>query len=379
MGFWPWGKGCSGREGNGFSPFRAFADKRIPASDRDVARLVEFEAMTSGFANLPINQAGEELEAAFLCSFYNKFALLDDLLAGNDSKRITCSIYDSEMYSLDQRKFLRPIEKIREALVVNQDKLLGAYLFGSYASYDFIPGWSDADILLILSPKCFESPRTLLEVRDLLLHLQAYLVQIDPLQLHGFFVLTWADLIWYPQVYFPCALFERSLALLDYDEPLEVWERDDEVERVEIFDAQVAYFTKLRLSGRLPQTHVERKLFFHKAFTLPLYFLQATGMHCYKKESFAIACQKYPQLDWDCLSLPTAWMRERPNEMGFERMVSRLPGMDPYRRACLLWSKAYRWAHGLRRPFWQVSPGEFQKVVEDITNLAVSCHEQLHA
>lgn len=376
LGFWPWGAACD----PGVEMNRSLQELRAnwgtgQQKEGGLPGFSEFQALLASVDSLDQVPAhtSNRLAATLLCTFYQEFGQQIDLPATDEEPWPVCPPFAPQDYRPEQRPYLNPFQALQETLDANRERFVGAYLFGSYASQDFIPGWSDADVLLVLDQSCFLDEQSLLETRTLLLQQQRHLFEVDPLQLHGFFTLTWADLRWYPQSYFPLILFDFSRALLEPDSSLLVRTRDDSQERLEIFRQQTDYITRLVRSGWVPGSPVERKVFFHKVFTYPLYFLQALGIHCYKKHSFEIARVTCPEFDWSCIDRATEWMRTRQTHNRLEGLIRRLAGMNPYASACLLQSRIYRLANRVRAPMWQVSDGEIRQLIADMARLATQC------
>ncbi len=376
LGFWPWGVACDPDAGMGRSLQELRTNwQTIQQTGGDLPGFSRTQALLASVDLLDhaSSRPWDRLAAALLCAFYQEFDQQTALPAVEESSWPVCPAFDPQDYRPEQRPYLNPFGALQRTLDANRDRFVGAYLFGSYASQDFIPGWSDADVLLVLDRSCFQDERSLLETRALLLQQQSRLFEVDPLQLHGFFTLTWADLGWYPQSYFPLVLFDFSRSLLDPGASLVVREREDSQERLEIFRQQTDYIIRLAHSNWIPGSPVERKVFFHKVFTYPLYFLQALGIHCYKKHSFEIARATCPEFDWACIDRATEWMQSRQTDTRLEGLIRRLARMKPYASACLLQSRLYRLANRVRVPMWQVSDEEIRQLIADMARLATQC------
>ena len=376
MGFWPWGNGGGADPSHWMRPILtldASYGAATVGSGID-SGLPKFRKLLkdNGMENRQGRVGGDRAEQ-ILCTFYNEFASLEGLPGTRHEPTSNVQPFDIDAYPRGSRGHLRPLEDLRSQLLEGAGKINAAYLFGSHATGDYIPGWSDVDALLILSSTCFRSAKSLRETKQFIAGLQKYLYRLDPLQLHGIFVLTWADLNWYPQHYFPLILFETSKSLLGSDQSVGWITRDDASERLDVFTSQVQYFRELRSSNDVPINHVDRKLFFHKTFSFPLYFLQAVGTHCYKRESFEIVRAMYPDFGWECLDGPTNWMRSRPNLVGLETVIERLFGASPTKRARLLQSSLYRGASRFRKPLWGVERQELKRVVGEVAALAECC------
>ncbi len=378
LGFWPWRSGWRIPAHHSIDP--------LVALDRELARFEDYRGEELSTFRTRLNQIAGDVSpgkiasyqaAEILCAFYGDFQAIANLPAQTQKVKPACTVFDPANYISEQRTHLRPLAALRQALETNRALFWGAYLFGSYATHDFIPGWSDADVLLVLSPACFSDPAVLLKVRQQILQWQKHLFQIDPLQLHGFFIITWADLHWYPEYFFPLILFDYAYSLLEGDETAIITCRNDRAERLDTFRQQTEHIIRVHTSGNLPKTQKEAKLLFHKAFTLPLYFLQAQGIRCYKRESFALARQSAPELNWRCLDEPTRWMRTCANHTRLEYAIRQLTGFNPYAGAHLLQSRPYQWLNRVGNPLWDVHPDKMRHFIANVATLASASMEYI--
>ena len=94
-----------------------------------------------------------------------------------------------------------------------QDELVGAYVHGSLGTYEEI-SYSDFDALVIVQNRVFASAQKLTKFAKSLSSARSIMYEFDPLQHHGWFVLSEKDLDNYPQYYFPVELFKYSKSLL---------------------------------------------------------------------------------------------------------------------------------------------------------------------
>ena len=77
----------------------------------------------------------------------------------------------------------------------------------------------------------------------------------------------------------------------------------------------------------------------HSVLLLPTAFLQGLGIHVYKRESFALARERWPEAGWDIVDTAT-WIRDnwkfRPSPA--TRMLSHLPNPE----AIGIWHRLFR-------------------------------------
>ena len=192
-----------------------------------------------------------------------------------------------------------------------RNDLLGAYVHGSLGTYEATP-YSDFDALVILKDEVFSSPYRLAQTARKLDKTRSIMLQFDPLQHHGWFVLTEAQLRAYPEFYFPSVLFGYSKALLPEQG------RDLTLRPVKVPGLQEKVF--LNLSGSViakierrsfPTDLYQLKLLLSQFMLLPAMYVQnRDGRGVYKKHSFDLAKGDFAERDWLVMDEVSA-IRER--------------------------------------------------------------------
>ncbi|MEX0968007.1 MAG: hypothetical protein WD077_12265 [Bacteroidia bacterium] len=179
-----------------------------------------------------------------------------------------------------------------------QGELAGAYVHGSLGTSEEI-AYSDFDALVILKDSVVSDPAKLAKVASRL-HRARYIMQrFDPLQHHGWFVLTESDLQHYPQTYFPHQLFDNAKSLLT----------DQGLHLKLYLNKEADYITPLKnLAGSIinklekrdyPQTMYQLKGLTSEFMLLPALYVQAeTGNGIYKRESFSEAKKDFTKDEW---------------------------------------------------------------------------------
>ena len=184
----------------------------------------------------------------------------------------------------------------------SHEDLLGAYIHGSLATNENIL-YSDFDALVIIRDAVFDSPARLASLARRLASLRRIMFQFDPLQHHGWFVLTEADLKRYCEAYFPVALFEHSRSLFpDHGLNLKVFVRDSSYESklffLELCDSMI---NRIK-NGFRPNNMFQAKSFLSQFMLLPALYLQVINNEgIYKKYSFDIAKKDFPKDDWESM------------------------------------------------------------------------------
>ena len=197
---------------------------------------------------------------------------------------------------------MKPLERLQEAAERNlSDHLTGLFLFASGATMDYVSGWSDHDTLAVLRRETVLDPTRLRQARRHLFRSRRFFHSNDPLQ-HGHFVVTEADLPYYPETFMPLFMFEYSKTLLQPAHPLRVRTRPDEKEAIAFLYHQYVPYAAGPLeriaAGRVAPDPVEAKALLHMLFFFPVVYLQARGEHVYKREVFGRMLEVHPDWDW---------------------------------------------------------------------------------
>ncbi|MFM7217726.1 MAG: hypothetical protein ACKO1U_06885 [Bacteroidota bacterium] len=160
-------------------------------------------------------------------------------------------------------------------------------------------GYSDLDALVILSDEVFTDTRRLARVARQLSAARKFMFLIDPLQHHGWFVMTARDLSAYPENVLPFSALADARVLLGA-EALGVTQPvvDGFVYRTEAFRTMSRM--TLRLSeGYRPQTAYAAKSFLSECMMLPVLYQQARDRKgCSKKDSFSSVSVDFSPEDW---------------------------------------------------------------------------------
>lgn len=193
-----------------------------------------------------------------------------------------------EKYVKQDKNYLKFVKEIHDYINVNMvDSLDGCYIHGSLGSSDYIKGYSDVDLLMVLSKTAVLSPHKLTGLRSKMLRLSKKFHFIDPLQHHGVFILTFFDVAFFPQTYFPFVLFNYSQSLLD--------NKGSQIhfkERNSFFERQNQCWEMYVTFQRWHEKKVKIKNLYDwkskcQYFILsPLIYLDSKGTYLYKKEFF---------------------------------------------------------------------------------------------
>jgi hypothetical protein len=214
----------------------------------------------------------------------------------SDSQKITLSI---TQYNGETSQVKRMIHYLDLNL---SDDLLGAYVHGSLGTYEEIP-YSDFDALVIIKDEVFENTKRLSQVALKLIKAKKIMYEMDPLQHHGWFILTENDLKNYPQTYFPHELFEYARSIFpEKGSKLKIYfNPEDQDYKKPFFDLTNSIIKQIEL-GRIPKNVYQLKGILSQFMLLPALYVQARDKKSvYKKYSFDMAKKDFSEEDWEIM------------------------------------------------------------------------------
>jgi len=183
-----------------------------------------------------------------------------------------------------------------------KNDLLGAYVHGSLGTYEEIE-YSDFDALLILEDKVFASSKTLYKVSLKLNSVSSIMYSFDPLQHHGWFILTESLLKCYPEYIFPLDLFRFSKSLFkDKGLKLNIYTQNSvEKSKERFYQLSNSIIKNLRKRDYLKNIY-QFKILISQFMLLPALYVQARdGKGIFKKYSFKKAKIDFSEEDWSVM------------------------------------------------------------------------------
>ena len=182
-------------------------------------------------------------------------------------------------------------------------------LHGSLATCD-ATHYSDADTLLIISDEWLASAERVAALRAIVARAQRWLYRYDPLQHHGFMIVTQFDLDRYAHAYFPLELLAYAYPL-GKTRPVRYRLRSSEGESAGRLRVLCDRLDKLERGERAaPETRYALKLALSELMLLPTFYLQATGQVMYKRESFRAVRGDLSAAAVAAMDDMSAWRRE---------------------------------------------------------------------
>ena len=260
------------------------------------------------------------------------------------TKRIKCEKFNFNDYVKQDSGYLEPVLELnRFAEDKLREYLADLHIHGSIATRDYVKGWSDLDTLIIIKKSVLDNPELLVKLRNLLYTSKKYFYRIDPLQHHGHMVTTEHDLDYYCQTFFPMVLFKYSKSVF-VKKSLNLKIRDSKTESANRFRSFVDYFRNLYLNKNFSMGSYELKFLFHAIALFPTLYLQAKGMHVYKKFSFAIARKDFDGNLWNPIDAVTNIRKEwkAPSEMPFIKAISNINPLLAYQINSKYWDASHK-------------------------------------
>ena len=189
------------------------------------------------------------------------------------------------------------------------------FLHGSLATRDYSKGWSDVDTLVVVSKQTITDPIALKQFRELCLDAHLWLLAIDPLQHHGFIIVTDLDLEGYPSTFLPPAVLDYAVSMLSGADEITFKQRESHQDAIDGFLNRYHVFARAAetglfghhayrgeyLKGEFQNAHngmYQFKYFLESIMNLPAYFLEIQGAPCYKRDSFTSCRPLVPQDAW---------------------------------------------------------------------------------
>ncbi len=182
------------------------------------------------------------------------------------------------------------------AIFINEhlsNDILGAYVHGSVGNHEEIV-YSDFDGLVIIKKEVFNDKKRLADVARQLKKSETIMFKMDPLQHHGWFVITEQDLIDYPEHYFPHVLFSHAQCIYGItDFPVSIQTKEFPVLFKREFENFCNHLLNNIRSRNFEGSYYDLKSMLSGFMLLPSIFLQAYhGRAIFKKQSFT-ALQAY--------------------------------------------------------------------------------------
>jgi len=225
--------------------------------------------------------------------------------AGPEKIQLTIPAYAGQnRFVLRMMEMLRPIT----------NDLCAAILHGSLATGEEIP-YSDFDGVLILRNEVVQDRHRLAKFAARVIESRKIMMEMDPLQHHGWFILLERDLESYPENYLPHEIFKQACSLFPGDPcnlQLALQPGADYTRSFLRLSKSLGHKTK---SDQGPQSVYALKNLLSEFMLLPAMYLQAKlNKGISKKLSFDLARADFPGETWSIMdeisSIRSSWKPE---------------------------------------------------------------------
>jgi hypothetical protein len=237
----------------------------------------------------------KEIASIIIYLFYDLRKIIDGISEIKNRKTIKIeNDFDYQRLRNLSIKY-RHIKSLGSELEKISDFIETFFIHGSFATKDFLEGWSDLDTTLIFKDKLFEDENNLRIVKNILERTKMFYLQVDPLAHHFTHLATSLDLKYYPQSIMPLSVYENGMVFLGKKE-VEINVRDDEEEKIKGLEDLRNYF-KRRINKK-QKNDFDSKLNLSHVLLLPSFFLQMKGVYVYKKFSFEKVKKEFSEIDF---------------------------------------------------------------------------------
>jgi predicted nucleotidyltransferase len=201
------------------------------------------------------------------------------------------------------------IVELKNELDRHRQYFVTVVLHGSQADGQ-LTGYSDVDALVIVKDNVLMRQQDLIAAARLLNRLRIHFHRIDPLQHHGWFVMTEKDLLNFPQQVLPIEVVREACVLTGATKLMVQVDDGIRLSHVQTFVTAVNRMEKLLSKGKLPHSAFTLKSLLSEFMMLPVLYLQAKmkkGMS--KRDSFALARHDFSERAWKSMDTVSAVRR----------------------------------------------------------------------
>src|SRR5690606_31383751 len=218
-------------------------------------------------------------------------SITEEILMNETS--VTISHYQfANSFALEMKEFLE--RKL-------SNKLIGAFAHGSLGTDELI-SYSDFDGLVLLNHSAFQSPVAVYKTAIKLHKSERIMRKMDPLQHHGWFLITEKELNKYPVDYFPVMLFSRAKCLTGRNNLTIKYKLSSDDELQKHFARFCNHLKRNIQKNAATSNYYDLKSMLSGFMLLPAIYLQLRHPEgVFKKESFDLLRKEMSQNDYQVM------------------------------------------------------------------------------
>lgn len=238
------------------------------------------------------------------------YQILSELIRKNQSndrrKVIINSKFNCRKNAATNDKYIHCLfSKLYENLAPINKYVKSFLIHGSLSTLDYT-NYSDVDTYLVLKREIFSDVRTIRYVRKVITNTLPLLYEFDPLQHHGFFIVTEMDLDYYPETYLPLKSMEYGTLLMGEKE-LHISVRSSRLENEYSLWVMAYSFREMFINKKHPDDLFSLKRYTSRLLLLPSLYLETFfEQYLYKRDSFSVAQKYFSEHAWRAIEIATA-------------------------------------------------------------------------
>lgn len=269
----------------------------------------------------------EQLEKIMITLYPILHSELNTMTSNNWTKVLIGSELNDNQFRDTDKRIHDLYYKLYENIIPIKDYVKSFLVHGSLSTLDYTD-YSDVDTYLILKSNIFNDLDKLRYCRKIISGMSTFLYEFDPLQHHGFFIITEMDLNYYPQAFLPIKSIEYGTLILG-DRKLKFSLRSSQMESMHSLWILSYGFREMFINKKNPTDAFSLKRYTSRLMLLPSLYLETfLEQFPYKRDSFNTAKQYFSKQAWDSIEIATLlrenWKIEKPIELNKNFYLSSL-------------------------------------------------------
>ena len=259
------------------------------------------------------NQEGPIDNFAVIEHIRNLYECMNDVPCGPPFTVVVPEINENDY----QNKFLQEVLNIKKLIKMDPLYIKDILVHGSIATLDYVEGWSDLDLIIVLDADALKNEHSFTSVSRKIRDIDNCIRRFDPLQHHGAHILIPDDFEMYPSVFLPPELYSEAKSLMGESEYV-FWKVPSHQQEQNRLAAICDTFIRAEHDGLMRHhSHwgeylkdnfqnadngmYQMKYFLSVIMLLPSLFMNRQGVYCTKKDSFNLCRQQVSAENYDII------------------------------------------------------------------------------